>query len=316
MNKEILYKFFERQASPKEKELIKQWLNESPAHKAELFKERQFYGAMIMNRPISGDKAKNEIKPVRKKILWEMMKIAAVVLLTTSCVLFFMQRKTELDEKQPWLSVVVPSGQRANVLLPDGTNVWLNARTQIRYPGVFSGDKREIELNGEAFFEVVTNKDKPFVVHTQKCEIEVLGTKFNVEAYDDSEDFFAALIEGSVRVTSKSGPDGTNSLVLQPNYLTTLEDGKLMSKEITDFDYYRWREGLVCFRETDFAQLMHRFEKCYGVKIVIKNPRLLDYAFSGKFRIADGIDNALRVLQRDVPYIFSKNEEENTIYIE
>lgn len=315
MDKETLYKFFERQASDEEKELIKQWLNESPTNKEALFRERQFYGAMIMNNPTPDYKAKKEIKPTRSKLLWEMMKIAAVVLLTTSCVLFFMQRKTELHEKQqPWLSVVVPSGQRANVVLPDGTNVWLNARTQLRYPGVFTGEKREIELNGEAYFEVAKNKDKPFVVHTDKCEIEVLGTTFNVEAYDDSDDFFAALIAGSVRVTSKSGK--TNSLVLQPNYLTTLKDEKLTSQEITDFDYYRWREGLVCFRETGLAQLMQRFEKCYGVKIVIKNPLLLEYAFSGKFRIADGIDNALRVLQKDVPYTFKKNEEENTIYIE
>lgn len=315
MDKEILYKFFDRQASVEEKETIKQWLDESPANQDELFRERQFFGAMIMNSPIAEQQKKNEIKHEKKRILWEVFKIAAVILLTTTIVLFFMKNETMCsDDQQPWLSVIVPSGQRANVVLPDGTNVWLNARTQLRYPGVFSGDKREIELNGEAYFEVTSDREKPFIVHTDKCEIEVLGTKFNVDAYADSEDFTAALIEGSVRVTNKSV--AINSLVLQPNYLTTFRDGVLMSEKITDYDYYRWREGLVCFRETGFVQLMHRFEKCYGVRIEIKNSGLLEYAFTGKFRISDGIDNALRVLQKDAPYSFKKNEDENIIYIE
>lgn len=315
MDKEILYKFFDRQASPEEKEAIKQWLKESPANQEELIRERQFFGAMIMNSPALEDQNRKSIKPRGRKILWEVMKIAAVVLLTTTTVLFFMKSRTTWDEKeQPWLSVIVPSGQRANIVLPDGTSVWLNARTQLRYPGVFSGDKREIELNGEAYFEVARDTEKPFLVHTDKCEIEVLGTKFNVDAYADSEDFHAALMEGSVRVTNKSSR--VNSLLLQPNCQTTFRDGVLTAEEITDFDYYRWREGLVCFRETGFVQLMHRFEKCYGVRIEIKNPALLEYAFTGKFRISDGIDNALRVLQKDAPYSFKKDEEENIIYIE
>lgn len=314
MNKEILYRFFDRQASAEEKEAIKQWLEESPANQEELYRERQFFGAMIMNSRMTENQKRKTIKYNRRRILREFVKIAAVVFLTATGIVFFMQNKTAEKEQQPWLSVIVPAGQRANVILPDGTNVWLNARTQLRYPGVFSDKKREVELNGEAYFEVTRYNSKPFIVQTDKCEIEVLGTKFNVDAYSDSDDFCTALMEGSVRVTDKS--EKVNNLVLQPDYLTIFRNGKLTAERITDYDYFRWREGLVSFREMGFIQLMRRFEKCYGIRIEINNPELSEYAFTGKFRISDGVDNALRVLQRDAPYTFKRNEEENVIYIE
>lgn len=314
MDKDILYRFFERQASAEEKEAIKQWLEESPANQEEFYRERQFFGAMIMNSRMPENRTKRGTKLSKKRILQEFVKIAAVVVLTATSILFFMQRKAAKEEQQPWLSVIVPAGQRANVILPDGTNVWLNARTQLRYPGAFNDEKRKVELNGEAYFEVAKNDEKPFIVQTDKCEVEVLGTKFNVDAYSDSEDFYTALMEGSVRVTDNA--ERSNSMVLQPDYLIAFRNGVLTTEKITDYDYYRWRDGLVSFRELGFVQLMHRFEKCYGIRIEINNPKLAEYAFTGKFRISDGIESALRVLQRDAPYTFKRNEEENVMYIE
>jgi len=313
MDKDTLYRFFERKASDEENQAIKEWLKDSPAHQEELYRERQFFGAMIMNSEPQTKKNIVDKLPVHRRLIRECIKVAALVLVAIGTTLFFVHIN-EATEKQPLLSVTVPAGQRANVLLPDGTNVWLNARTQIKYPGVFSNGKREIQLDGEAFFEVNKDEDKPFIVHTSTCEIEVLGTKFNVDAYSDSEDFHTALMEGSVRIVDKA--DRSYPLILQPNDLATFKDGVFITEKITDYEYYRWREGLVCFRELGFIQLMHRFEKCYGIRIQINNPRLAEYAFTGKFRISDGIDNALRVLQRDAPYTFKRNEDENVIYIE
>ena len=97
--------------------------------------------------------------------------------------------------------------------------------------------------------------------------------------------------------------------------LVILKGGKLIAKDITDYDYYRWREGLVCFKDVGFEQLMHRFEKCYGVKIVIENDKWLEYGFTGKFRVSDGIDNALKILQKEAPYSFRKSADDSVIYI-
>ena len=84
---------------------------------------------------------------------------------------------------------------------------------------------------------------------------------------------------------------------------------------IADFDPFRWKEGLICFKSMHFKELMSRFEKCYGIHIIIENPKLADYICSGKFRISDGIDKALRILQKDAKYTFERNKDESVIYI-
>lgn len=308
MDKEILYRFFDRQATSSEKEELRKWMEESPENREELFREREFHAAMILSgkNPERGKRTGYRYRA----IIREALKIAAAVAITIAAGFYFMDKK---DAGQPMLSITVPPGQRANLTLADGTNVWLNARTELHYPGTFDGPKREVVLNGEAFFDVPRKEGKPFVVHTDKCDIEVLGTQFNVEDYKDSEDFYTALMQGSVKITDNSREN--NSLILSPNQLGTLRNGVLISEAITDYDYYRWREGLICFKNMGFEQLMERFEKCYGIRIQIDNRKLGNYGFSGKFRISDGIDNALRVLQKDAPYTFERNTDDSVIYI-
>lgn len=316
MDKDILYKFFDRRATATEKKEIEQWLKESQENQGVLFAEREFFTAMILSGKLRekekvGKDGKKQYKRTfqYQTILRELGKIAAIIAITVTTGLLFLQKNGE----EAMHTITVPSGQRANLTLPDGTKVWMNAKTEIQYPGIFSKSKREIRLNGEAYFEVSHNARQPFIVHTNKCSIEVLGTKFNVEDYADSKDFSTALMEGSVKVSDNK--QDKNTLILSPDQLVTFKNGKLTAKDITDYEYYRWREGLVCFKNVEFEQLMHRFEKCYGVQIVIENDKWLEYGFTGKLRISDGIDNALRVLQKEAPYTFRKNTDENVIYI-
>ena len=202
---------------------------------------------------------------------------------------------------------------KSRICLPDSTFVWLNAGSTLEYFVSRWTKERNVRLDGEAYFEVTHNEDKPFVVQTNKCNVEVLGTKFNVEAYSDSEDFCTSLMEGSVRVSDKGNPSET--VLLSPNHMVSLENGQLSTSPILDFDVFRWKEGLICFRNMNFEQLMLRFEKCYGVRIVVENKHLVNYICSGKFRISDGIDNALRILQKDAKYSFERNNDESVIYI-
>ena len=151
------------------------------------------------------------------------------------------------------------------------------------------------------------------MVHTRKCDIEVLGTKFNVEAYSDSEEFSTSLMEGSVKVTDNSAVSA--SVLLKPDQEVHLKDGRLLVSSIDDYDHFRWRDGLVCFDNIVFHELMKRFEKCYGISIVVENKNLEGYSCSGKFRISDGLDNALRILQRNAKYTFERNEDNSIVYI-
>ena len=312
MEKETLYKFFDGKASREEKEAVRIWLESSPENEQELFKEREFFDAMILSGSTKVAGMEKKSRPFYRTVLLEAIKIAAVFAITVASGTYFY--KSEICKiGEAMNTITVPAGQRANLTLADGTNGWLNARSEMRYPAVFTGNKREITLDGEAYFEVTHNEDKPFVVQTNKCNVEVLGTKFNVEAYSDSEDFCTSLMEGSVRVSDKRNPSET--VLLSPNHMVSLENGQLSTSPISDFDVFRWKEGLICFRNMNFEQLMLRFEKCYGVRIVVENKHLVNYICSGKFRISDGIDNALRILQKDAKYSFERNNDESVIYI-
>lgn len=318
MQKEILYKYFEGIASPEEEAAVYRWLDASSENKEELLKEREFFDVMIFagsaDEKTEGKKLALNVNkgPFIRPWMREVLKVAAVVAVTVACGLYFY-----VSEKKELLAamntITVPVGQRVNLTLSDGTTVWLNARSEMVYPAVFSGAKREVKLDGEGYFEVKHDKESPFVVHTQKCDIEVLGTKFNVEAYSDSEEFSTSLMEGAVKVIDNSAV--SVPVLLKPNQEVNLKDGRLLVSSIDDYDHFRWRDGLVCFNNIPFHELMRRFEKCYGISIMVENKNLEEYSCSGKFRISDGLDNALRILQRNAKYTFKRNEDNTIVYI-
>lgn len=312
MRRDILYKFFEGKASPKEQRLIGQWLDESEKHKEVLVRERMVFDAMIVSGGITDRQSVQSRKKRTRVVFMELLRIAAVILVMFLVGGYIYVRKME-EIRLANNIVTVPVGQRVNLQLPDGTSVWLNASSEIIYPAYFSGSTREIHLNGEAYFEVEHNASKPFIVHTETFDIKVLGTKFNVEAYKGMEGFTTALMEGSVEVTDRKNKD--KSVRLYPAQKVAFRNGELCKSPIDNYDVYRWREGLICFKETRFADLMRQLEKNYGVRILINNEAVKEKVFSGKFRTTDGIDNALRLLQKEGHYTFEWDENKTTVCI-
>lgn len=312
MRRDILYKFFEGKASPKEQRLIGQWLDESEKHKEVLVRERMVFDAMIVSGGITDRQSVQSRKKRTRVVFMELLRVAAVILVMFLVGGYIYVRKME-EIRLANNIVTVPVGQRVNLQLPDGTSVWLNASSEIIYPAYFSGSTREIHLNGEAYFEVEHNASKPFIVHTETFDIKVLGTKFNVEAYKGMEGFTTALMEGSVEVTDRKNKD--KSVRLYPAQKVAFRNGELCKSPIDNYDVYRWREGLICFKETRIADLMRQLEKNYGVRILINNEAVKEKVFSGKFRTTDGIDNALRLLQKEGHYTFEWDENKTTVCI-
>ena len=210
-------------------------------------------------------------------------------------------------------TITVPAGQRINITLADGTNVWLNARTTIQYPITFNEKERLVKLDGEAYFNVTKDKSKPFIVQTDNYNVEVLGTQFDVNAYSETGEFETTLMSGSVKVASAS--DSTQK-ILKPNNKVFLQDGKLHVTAVDDYNPYRWKEGLICFKNETFTSIMKDFEKYYGLTIQVKNKNVFKYVYTGKFRQTDGIDYALRVLQKDIKFTYQRDDENQIIYIE
>ena len=318
MDKETLYRFFAGEASSEEKNKIKEWLEASPDHDEELLRERELFDAVMLAEPANVASLYAEEPRVAKRngllrrVTIEVMKVAAVVVLIAGCMLLWhrSEMKTLASASN---SIDVPSGQRASVTLADGTKVWLNSRSELTYPAAFAEGQRRVRLDGEAYFEVAHDASRPFTVETTKGEVRVLGTKFNVEAYSDMTGFRTSLVEGSVKVTGLGGK--AESVVLSPGQEAQLVGGRLRVSSMDGDDNLRWREGLMCFKNATFTGLMKRMEKCYGVRIVVENRRMDSYVCSGKFRIADGIDRVLHVLQRDAGYTFARSQDGDTIYI-
>lgn len=312
MNKELLYKFFEGTASVEEGMKIKAWMEESTENEQVFYKERKLFDAILLNSNQSSVTQRSTSPLFRKLITTQWLRMAGIVILTLLANYLYQQYKED-HAPMSMNTISVPAGQRANITLPDGTNVWLNARTTLQYPASFSRRQRTVTLNGEAYFDVSKDKEKPFVVQTKSYNIEVLGTKFNVNAYDGQNEFETALMQGSVKVNSHSEPNQTVTLV--PTQRVYLKDGKLKTGIIEETDAYRWTEGLMCFKSTPFSQIVNSFEKYYGVKMVIKNENVLKYSFTGKFRQSEGLDYALRILQNSIDFKYDKDNDKEIIYI-
>lgn len=313
MEKFLLYNFFKGNVSLKEGLKVKAWVEASKENERTFYKERKIFDALVLHTPpMNSPTYILKLLPGKRIMRAGWLKIASTVILTLTFTYLFQEYKAS-HEPLEMTTISVPEGQRANITLPDGTNVWLNARTTLQYPSSFNKQKRMVVLKGEAYFDVKRNEAKVFVVQTDVYNVEVLGTKFNVSAYPGFGKFETTLMHGSVKVIPHA--DSLKEVTLVPDHKIVLEAGKLKVMEVNDYNPYRWKEGLICFSEESFLNIMHDFEKYYGIKVVIENKSVLEYKFTGKFRQSDGVDYALRILQNNINFKYDKDIEKQLIYI-
>lgn len=187
----------------------------------------------------------------------------------------------------------VPRGQNCQITLADGSKVWVNGGSTLRYPSHFE-ENRRIELTGEALFDVAKNGHMPFVVSAKGVCVKVIGTRFNVRGYA-AEPLTVSLFRGAVSVYRENNEQ--QSVVLRPNEQLTVS-GKGMTKHRMDADVAAWKDGLLVFKSATMAQIITHLQACYGVKITVKHPSLLNIRYSGKFRQSDGVVNILDIISR------------------
>lgn len=310
MEREKLHRFYSGRISVEEGMNIRLWMEASEENRRTFYKERRLFDALILHDD------RNTIKKISARrtprIIHQWLKVSAIVILTLAFNYLYQEYKSS-KEVVAINTVSVPAGQRTNIILPDGSNVWLNARTTLQYPVTFNKKQRIVSLKGEAFFDIAKNQKIPFVVQTDKYDIEVLGTQFNVNAYPNRNIFETTLMKGHVRVSSQESPEQT--IILSPGHKVYATNGKLKIDKVNDFNPYRWKEGLICFKNELFQTIMEKFEQYYDIRIIINNSDVLKYSYTGKFRQSDGIDYALRVLQRDIHFKYEKDYDEGIIYI-
>lgn len=177
-------------------------------------------------------------------------------------------------------TITTPRGGQFQVVLPDNTKVWLNAVSSIRFPTVFSGPERRVEITGEAYFEVQEDKTHPFIVTSGEQEVEVLGTHFNINAYPDEAAIKTTLLNGSVKVTS-----GEKSVLLKPGQQSLAEPGRssFTIRNVETGTAVAWKNGFFQIENADIQTIMRQVARWYDVEIVY-DEGLPDKRFSGKIR--------------------------------
>lgn len=216
--------------------------------------------------------------------------ISAIIIAITLAVEHYLSNRPAAIAMQ---TLSVPRGQNCQITLADGSKVWLNGGSILRYPSHFE-ENRQIELTGEALFDVAKNGNMPFVVSAKGVCVKVIGTRFNVRGYA-AEPLTVSLFRGAVSVYRENNEQ--QSVVLRPNEQLTVS-GEGMTKHRMDADVAAWKDGLLVFKSATMAQIITHLQTCFGVKITVKHPSLLNIRYSGKFRQSDGVVNILDIISR------------------
>lgn len=309
MNTDLLNKYFKGESTEQEENLIVKWVEENAANKELFLKERMLFDmALFSNTSVPKKEKKNKY----------LYYLAPVVGIAAMIVLVFLLGLPQNTKSEPLLSqtIQIPAGQRAQMKLPDGSIVWLNSQTTLTYDANFGKDKRNVVLDGEAYFEVAHNKEIPFYVQTENIKVQVTGTKFDVCSYNGSNSFIARLIEGSINLFANTTEEKPLSSLTKGKYFS-MENGKYKTGELLSNNALAWMEGIYYFDDVPFKELLNKIALYYNYKITVKNPSILEgYRCTGKFKDLDGIEHILRVIQKDHPFKYQIDNEHNKITIE
>ncbi len=224
------------------------------------------------------------------------------------------QGSSQQDKKNLSNVLEVPKGGQFSVTLSDGTKVWLNAGSTLKYPVSFAvRGNRMVQLTGEAYFEVSKDSSRPFVVNTQRQRIEVLGTHFNINSYSEEPKSVTTLAEGSVRVRPLSG--AMSSFVLKPGE-SAITDIKSTQVDKADMQTaMAWRKGMIYFRDAPLTEIMRQVSRWYNIEIDY-NGKVPDRSFTGGiYRNAD-LSELLKILMlNDIHFTLTENQNNRKLIV-
>ncbi len=263
-------------------------------------------------RNIKGRIETNITKPVIN--IWKYVAAASIIIAIALAGINL--KKEPLNIIAARIETKSSSGSTSKITLGDGTVVELNAGSEMSYPAFFNGDTRVVALNGEAYFEVAKDAKRPFLVETGDLTIEVLGTHFNVNSYEEDENIITTLLEGSVGIRKKHMNTSNNEpIILKPNQqLVFNKRNNSVNVRNVDADLYAaWKDGQYLFESEKFSDIVKKLERGFGVDITIQSPELEQLVFSGVFTKSENVKQILNALKkhRDFDY----KEYENGIVI-
>ena len=292
MNDDLLNKYLAGDTTSDERVEVYEWIKSSPANEAKFnsFRRIKDYSIWVDSNTSTKNRGR------KSNIFLTMVQIAALFVLFFGAYKLFNpllsnENSFETLTSDNLKSYNAPSGEYIQFTLEDGTNVWLNSKSTLTYDSLFSNNERVVKLEGEAFFDVASDINKPFKVHIGDYVVEVTGTEFNINSYDYFE---TSLISGSVTIKNeKSG----NSIGLKPMESVREVNNAFIVSPVNENDLL-WKKGILSINDETIDEIIPILERYYEMQFIIENKNFdKNKKYTGKFRIEDGVEQILQILQ-------------------
>jgi transmembrane sensor len=345
----LIIRYLQRETNEEDNKSLLDWVNKSEENKKEFLELKNCWISASVSNPeidtilASGWKkienkleksvVKNSVIPganlTKVRTIWaRVAQIAAIFLISSILTWIFIAQPFEKESAEAYFEFSTPKGARSVVNLPDGSKVWLNAESVIRFPQKFSNKYRKLYLEGEAFFDIKSDKSHPFLVKTSDINVRVTGTAFNIKSYPGEGTIETTLVRGQIIIEKEGNKSNKQELVLKPNqrvtfikkegeiYLDNVSFGSTMSREKLILDenadiekYIAWKDGKLLFDNEKFESLAIKLERWYNITIHIDDEKLKNIRFTGTFE-DETIEQGLNVMKLTTPiiYRFEKNE--------
>lgn len=315
---QIILKFLQKEASIDEIKELDNWC-ESDANRKDLndYSKLWFWSHQLKHRmpQVKFEDTWAQINLQENssgRTLWirSLAKYAAIILIVLNLGWWgshIYYRTGSIQESQQ-MQVSADDASNSVIVLPDNTKVYLRQGSNLKYDPQFNSGNREVSLVGEAYFEVTSDKRHPFLVKTEKAQIRVLGTKFNVLAEKESSICQTTLVEGKVEFIIPNG----KTYMLSPNQMIELNDeNKNVKVETVNTELYTaWKDGKIIFRDESLGEITKKLERIYHVKFIYNNPGIAEkYRFSGTFHCETPIGEVISMLKLSIPMTVVRDEK-------
>lgn len=309
LNEDIIIRYLENRCSEEDFVLINEWMKESDENAGELFRMEEIYqlgkfpfeeenlvvrAERRLGRRLEQENQKKQEVFKLRSVLRYAAAIVGVMVLAAGLAYWFRNKAEEL------VVASAAHGQVREMLLPDGTKVWLNQSSVLKYPRAFEGKERHVYLDGEAYFEVARNHEKPFMVKSPAMDVRVLGTSFNIKCRPDNSFAETTLIEGEVEVKDKSDKGRITLLPGQKAVLNRVT-GRMQVKQVDPKMEIVWHNDLIPFEKSSIFQIAAALERFYGVKIILSPDVDSTNTYSGVLKKKDNIESVLQSLDNSIP---------------
>lgn len=300
--------------SDKDRAMIDDWRNESPENEAIYLESLKAWEALSLLNEMEQFNSFEALRKVSAKITqphfakwWiSLQRVAAILILPLLVYSGYMTIKNQPKNNSPenlmMQTITSRQGMVTQFELADGTKVWLNSGSELQFPTRFAGDKREVTLKGEAFFEVTKNEKQPFRVNANDLKVEVLGTSFNVVSFDDDNQSEVVLVTGKVALSSENGQIRTEYGTMHSGQRAVYikEQQKISTEEVKVDKYIAWREGRLIFRDDSMEEVVKRLSRWFNVEITINDPEIKNYIYKATFQ-NENLVQVLNLLKLSAP---------------